>query len=411
MEYPNLSFYARAFLIGSIIAPATLASASIVHSQPNQLNIAGSSMRAPVWMHRVADTRHDGAPNFADLAEKVQPAVIGVVSRTAATRKVLPGQPFQFGVPDQRTPNDEDEEKMPDSDGSGSAQKPNTREAVAVGSGFFISSDGYAVTNSHVVEHNKTVQIRTNDNKTYQARVVGADSLSDLALLKVDGRADFSYVRLADQPPRVGEWILTAGSPFGLGGTVTAGIVSAREREIGTGASEGFIQIDAPINTGDSGGPSFNTSGEVIGVNSMIVSPSGGWAGVAFAVPADTAKSVIPQLKDKGSVTRGSMQAEVQSVTPEIADSLGMSNPHGAIVANVRSDGPAAKGGLKSGDVITSVDGQPIKTANDLTKKIHAMSPGSSIRVAMIRNGQESSLNVTLDRLPDQSESSSPDPG
>lgn len=407
MEYPNLSFsYRRASVIGSIVAPAILVSASIAQAQPD---FAGST-GAPAWMHHVADTgdtKRDGLPSFAELAEKVQPAVIGVISRTTATRKMLPGQPFQFGVPGQRAPKDE---KVPEPDGSGPGEAPNTRESLSVGSGFFISSDGYAVTNSHVIEHNKTVQIRTNDDKTYQARVVGTDSLSDLALIKVDGRTDFSYVRLADQPPRVGDWVLTAGSPFGLGGTVTAGIVSAREREIETGPTEGFIQIDAPINTGDSGGPSFNTSGEVIGVNSMIVSPSGGWAGVAFAIPAGTAKSVIPQLKDKGSVTRGSIAAEVQSVTPDIADSLGMSNPHGAIVANVRDGGPAAKVGLKRGDVITSVDGQPIKTANDLTRKIHAMSPGSSVQLAMVRDGQESSLNVTLDRLPDQSNSSPANP-
>jgi serine protease Do len=219
-------------------------------------------------------------------------------------------------------------------------------------------------------------------------------------LIKVDGRTDFSYVKLADQSPRVGDWVLTVGNPFGLRGTVTAGIVSAREREIGTG--EGFIQIDAPINSGDSGGPSFNTDGDVIGVNSMIFSPSGGSSGVAFAIPADTVKAVIPQLKEKGAVTRGTMGAEVQSMTSEIADSLGVNNLRGAIVARVQGNGPAAKAGLRGGDVITSVGGEPIKSANELTKKVHAMAPGSSIRLAFVRQGKEDSLNVTLGQLPNQ---------
>jgi serine protease Do len=212
-------------------------------------------------------------------------------------------------------------------------------------------------------------------------------------------------VKLADQPPRVGDWILTVGNPFGLKGTVTAGIVSAREREIPMGPTEGFIQIDAPINSGDSGGPSFNTEGDVIGVNSMIFSPSGGSTGVAFAIPADTVKTVIPQLKEKGVVRRGSMGAEVQSLTPEIADSLGATNLHGAIVASVQGNGPAAKAGIKSGDVITSVAGEPIKSANELTKKIHAMAPGSSVALATVREGKQNSLNVTLSELPNQTKS------
>jgi len=222
-------------------------------------------------------------------------------------------------------------------------------------------------------------------------------------LLKVDGHTDFSYVKLADRLPRVGDWVLTVGNPFGLGGTVTAGIVSARERDIGTGSVEGFLQIDAPINSGDSGGPSFNADGEVIGVNSMIFSPSGGSSGVAFAIPADTVKMVIPQLKEKGAVTRGSMGAELQSVTAEIADSLGVDNLRGAIVASVQDNGPAAKAGIKGGDVITSLGGEPIRNANELTRKVHAMAPGSSIRLAFVRGGKENSLNVTLGRLPDQS--------
>jgi serine protease Do len=393
--------------IGSIVAIAILLGANLAYSQT---------------ANNETTNRHNGAPDsFADLAEKVEPAVIGVTSRSVATERALPEQ-FRFGAPGQRAPKRE----APQADGSDAGQAP--AQAIAIGSGFFISPDGYAVTNSHVMEDSDTAQVRTSDNKvyqarligndplsdlalikvdgrsdfSYQARLIGNDPLSDLALIKVDGRSDFSYVKLADQPPRVGDWVLTVGNPFGLKGTVTAGIVSAREREIAIGPTEGFIQIDAPINSGDSGGPSFNTAGDVIGVNSMIFSPSGGSSGVAFAIPADTVKTVIPQLKEKGVVTRGSMGAQVQSVTPEIADSLGENNLHGAIVSSVQGNGPAAKAGIRSGDVITSVAGEPVKSANELTKKIHGMAPGSSVTLATVRQGKQGSANVTLSQLPNQ---------
>jgi serine protease Do len=197
--------------------------------------------------------------------------------------------------------------------------------------------------------------------------------------------------------------VLTVGNTFGLGNTVTAGIVSARSRDLGTGSSDDLVQIDAPINRGDSGGPSLNTRGDVIGVNSMILSPSGGSVGVAFAIPADTVKAVIPQLKDKGAVTRGWMGAEVQSVTPEIAESIGANNLRGAIVVGVQASGPAAQAGLKGGDVITSVGGEPVKSANEVTKKVHAAAPGSSIELSVVRNDKANSLTVTLGQLTGQS--------
>jgi serine protease Do len=400
MALRNLSFsYSRLPAVTGVVAFAILASANV--AQPQAVN-TGSVAQLPTSMHRVADTTQNGAPNsFADLAEKVEPAVIGITSNAAARGKALPNQPFRFGSPEQGAPR----EGSPKSDDFGP-----TIETISIGSGFFISPDGYAVTNSHAVEDSDTAEIRTSDNKIYSARLIANDRLSDLALIKVDGRTDFSYVKIADQPPRVGDWVLTVGNPFGLAGTVTAGIVSAREREIDGGPTEGFIQIDAPINSGDSGGPSFNTNGEVIGVNSMILSPTGGSSGVALAIPADTVKTVIPQLKEKGAVTRGSMGAEVQSVTPEIADGLGMNDLHGAIVASVQNNGPAAKAGIRGGDVITSVGGEPIRSANALTKKIHAMAPGSSVELAMVRGERKDSVTVTLGQLPDQSRPSPANP-
>lgn len=352
-------------------------------------------------LHRVAD---GGPGSFADLAEKVGPAVIGVVSRSSVAGGMIPGQMPRPGSPDQGPTEEEAAPGAPDQ-----GKTPEKLQGITIGSGFFISADGYAVTNSHVVEDGDGAEIRTSDNRVYSAKVIGKDPISDLALIKVEGRSDFAYVKLADQPPRVGDWVLAVGNTFGLGATFTAGIVSAREREIGqVNFANHFIQIDAPINRGDSGGPTFDTRGNVIGVNSMIFSPSGGSVGVAFAVPAETVRTVIPQLKDKGTVTRGWIGAEVQSVTPDIADGLGATDLRGAIVTGVKDNGPAAKAGLRRGDVITSIGGSPVKDANELIRKVQSTTPGSSIQIAMVRERQQGSLSVTPGELPKQSGSVPP---
>jgi serine protease Do len=375
----------RLSIVSAAFASALLVIANTAHAQA-----ANSS----------ADHGAPGPGGFADLAEKVGPAVIGVSAKAAAAEDEPPGQSLgPDGGPDQDAPG----RAVPGPDRPGPGHAPKSGEMTSIGSGFFVSPDGYAVTNNHVVEGGDTAEIRTHDNKIYKARVIGKDPLSDLALLKVDGRTDFTYVNLADQPPRTGDWILAVGNSFGLGNTVTAGIVSARARDLPTGSSDDFVQIDAKINRGDSGGPSFNTQGDVIGVNSMIFSPSGGSVGVAFAIPADTVKAVIPQLKDKGVVTRGWMGVEVQSITPELAEGLGANNLRGAIVVGVQGGGPAAKAGLRSGDVITSVNDEPIKSANELTKKVHAGAPGSSIKLSVVRENTQISSNVTLGQLTAQS--------
>jgi serine protease Do len=377
------------------LAAATIASSLMLTPVADAQPIDAGGVPAP-WLHLVAETANSTGPaSFADVAEKVESSVFSVTSRKAATSDRQSEQSFEFGRPEQ----DRSGEDSPDDRDQG--KPPQAGDTFTLGSGFFISSDGYAVTDCHVVEGNDTAQIRTSDNKTYPAKVVGRDSLSGIALIKVDGR-DFHYATFADQPPRVGDWVLSAGNALGLGRAITAGIVSAREREIEQGSVQTFVQIDAPINQGDSGGPSFNTSGEVIGVNSFIVSPSGGSTGVAFAVPADTVKAVIPQLKDKGAVTRGWMGAEVQSVTSDIAEGLGLKNAGGAIVANVQNNSPAAKAGLKTGDVITQVSGEPIKGGKELIKRIQAMAPGSSLELATIRQGKERKLSVSLGRMPDR---------
>jgi serine protease Do len=231
--------------------------------------------------------------------------------------------------------------------------------------------------------------------------VIGTDQKTDLALIKIDGE-NFPYVKFSDQAPRIGDWVVAVGNPFGLGGTVTAGIVSARGRDIGAGPYDDFIQIDAPINKGNSGGPAFDVNGNVIGVNTAIFSPSGGSVGIGFDIPAETAKSVISQLKEKGHVTRGWLGVQIQPITAEIADSLGLKSTDGALVAEPQSGSPAAKAGVESGDVITAVNGEKITSSHELARKIATMAPGSTANIAVLRNGEQKNLTVTLGQLPDE---------
>src|SRR6476659_6537172 len=339
---------------------------------------------------------------FADIVEKVKPAVISVRvkvdggSQASALggNDVPPGlREFfrRFGMPD--VPN-------------GSEGMPRGRGRNVItgqGSGFFISADGYAVTNNHVVEKAESVQITTDDGKIHKAKVIGTDPRTDLALIKVED-GPFPYVKLSDKSPRIGDWVLAVGNPFGLGGTVTAGIGSARGRDIGASAYDDFIQIDAPVNKGNSGGPTFDTDGNVIGVNTAIFSPSGGSVGIAFAIPSDTVSSVISQLKEHGSVTRGWIGVQIQPVTQDIADSLGLKKAEGALVADPQENGPAAKAGILAGDVITKVNGAPVKDAKDLARQIGAMAPGATAKLTVWRKGEAKTFSIALGELPNQRE-------
>ncbi len=333
---------------------------------------------------------------FADIVEKVKPAVISV--RVKIDRPSQPGLseddelPFPPGSPFERFFK---RFGMPGSPGS-----PRGHEVITgQGSGFFITRDGYAVTNNHVVQNAENVQVTTDDGKSYTAKVIGTDPRTDLALIKVDGD-NFPFVKLAESSPRVGDWVLAVGNPFGLGGTVTAGIVSARGRDIGAGPYDDFIQIDAPVNKGNSGGPTFDVDGNVIGVNTAIFSPSGGSVGIAFAIPADTVKTVVAQLRDKGSVTRGWIGVQIQTVTPDIADSLGLKQATGALVSEPQKDSPAAKAGIASGDVITSLDDAPVHDPRELARKIGTMAPGTSVKLGLMHNGQSKTVTLTLGTLP-----------
>ena len=270
---------------------------------------------------------------------------------------------------------------------------------MAQGSGFFISADGYIVTNNHVVDHASEVTITLASGKTMPAKVIGVDKKTDLALLKAQGD-DFAYVAFASKPPRVGDWVIAVGNPFGLGGTVTAGIVSARGRDIGSGPYDDFLQIDAPVNHGNSGGPTFNAEGEVVGVNTAIFSPSGGSVGIGFAIASDVVKNVVDQLKTNGVVTRGWIGVQIQTVSQDIADSLGLKSAGGALVAEVEKNSPAAAAGIKSGDVITAVDGETVADPHELALRIAAIGPQKTVVLALIRNGAPMSLEVTVAAAP-----------
>jgi len=280
------------------------------------------------------------------------------------------------------------------------------------GSGFFISPDGYAVTNNHVVDGADKVEVTTDDGKTYTAKVIGTDPRTDVALIKVEGGADFPFAKLAVGKPRIGDWVLAVGNPFGLGGTVTAGIVSASGRDIGNGPYDDFIQIDAPVNKGNSGGPAFNMQGEVVGVNTAIYSPSGGSVGIAFSIPAPTVKTVIAQLKDKGTVSRGWIGVQIQPVTQDIADNLGMKKAEGAMVLEPQANGPAAKAGIESGDVITSVNGEAVKDPRELARTIGSLAPGAAVKLNVLHKGKDQAINLTLGQLPTTQEANAtPDHG
>ena len=344
---------------------------------------------------------------FADIVERVKPSVISVKVNIA--QKLVkddsssedspfqPGSPMErffrrFGGPDGLPP------------GLRGGPRGGGRAMTGQGSGFFISSDGYAVTNNHVVDGADKVEVTTDDGKTYSAKVIGTDPRTDLALIKVEGSSNFPFAKLSDSKPRIGDWVLAVGNPFGLGGTVTAGIVSASGRDIGNGPYDDFIQIDAPVNKGNSGGPAFDTDGEVMGVNTAIYSPSGGSVGIAFSIPANTVKSVVAQLKDKGAVSRGWIGVQIQPVTSDIADSLGLKKAEGALVAEPQANGPAAKAGIESGDVITAVNGEPVKDARELARTIGGLSPGNSVKLNILHKGQDKVVNLTLGQLPNTQE-------
>ncbi|WP_192913812.1 Do family serine endopeptidase [Roseibium sediminis] len=342
--------------------------------------------------------------DFSDVVQAVQPAVVSVrVKQEASPRMMNFNGQGGFGEFFGDLPNDHPLQRFfkefGGREGEGRRGGSPKQYGLSQGSGFFISDDGYVVTNHHVIDKGTEFTVIGHDGKEYDARLIGADARTDLALLKVEADEKFTYVKFADDAPTVGEWVVAIGNPFGLGGTVTAGIVSARGRDIGAGPYDDFIQIDAPVNRGNSGGPAFNMNGEVIGVNAAIFSPSGGNVGIAFAIPASTATDVIMDLENGGKVSRGWLGVQIQGVNEDIAESLNLKEARGAIVSEVQPGSPAADAGLRSGDTILAVEGNEVKGPRDLSKMIAAFDPDTKVDITVWRDGAEKDIAVKLGSL------------
>jgi serine protease Do len=330
----------------------------------------------------------NGPETFAPLARRVTPAVVNIaaVLEVPARQQTQQGQQLEemlrrFGQP--RRP-------------------PAARRATSMGSGFIIDSGGTVVTNNHVVENAREIAVIMNTGRTHRARLLGRDDKTDLAVLKIEANESFPFVPWGDSDRiEVGDWVLAVGNPFGLGGTVTAGIVSARGRDIQAGPYDDFLQLDAPINQGNSGGPSFNMNGEVIGVNTAIFSPSGGSIGIGFAIPSNLARGIVADLARSGRIERAWLGINVQDVTPEIAGQLGLaSDVDGVVIAAVESESPAARGGLRQGDVIVAVNGRRVDQVRDVPRTIAALRPGTRVTLTLLRRGREMDIAVTTGRLP-----------
>ncbi len=337
--------------------------------------------------------------SLAPVIERVSPAVVAIRVTGAGSRAV--SSAFELPEPFKRFFGDDfarrfgfDFEMRRDG-----RQPPPVRSGV--GSGFFIDGDGHIVTNNHVVEDARKIEVSMTDGRRFEARVVGRDPKTDLALLKVDGGDAFPHVAFGQSSEvKVGDWIVAIGSPFGLGNTATTGIVSARGRDIGSGPYDDFLQIDAPINRGNSGGPSFNLDGEVVGVNTAILSVTGANAGIGFAVPSDLAREVIAQLKSAGKVARGWLGVQVQEVTSDLADGLGLGAPEGALVSQVMEESPASRAGLRQGDVIVAVDGERIETMRELPRLVAGLPADSTAKLSVFRDGSEIAVSVRIGAMP-----------
>ncbi|MFC0385732.1 trypsin-like peptidase domain-containing protein [Muricoccus vinaceus] len=315
-------------------------------------------------------------PDFADLAQAVLPAVVNIAVTGEQTTQIPPelrGTPFERYFRERR----------------------GRQQVQGAGSGFIIDPSGFVVTNNHVVGSAARVVVSLQDGTEHPARVVGTDELTDLALLRIESRVPLTAVPWGSSPVRVGQWVMAAGNPFGLGGTVTTGIVSARGREIGAGPFDDFIQTDAAINPGNSGGPLFNTAGEVIGINTAIYSPSGASAGIGFATPSDLARNVIEQLRRDGRVERGWLGVAVQDVNPDAPRGR-----RGVQIQGVERNSPAARAGLRQGDLVTALNGDRIETSRALIRSIAGITPGQSVRLTLTREGRGQDVNVQVGRRP-----------
>jgi serine protease Do len=362
--------------------------------------VAGAMLMAAAALTSVGARAAPAPDSFADLAEKLVPAVVNI----STTQKVQDGQDlpempqFPPGSPFDEFFRDFFNRRGQGPGGQG--DRPRPHNATALGSGFIVRDNGYIVTNYHVIEGAEEITVVLHDNTTLEAKLIGRDDKTDLAVLKVETDKKLPFVDFGDSDRmRVGDWVLAIGNPFGLGGTVTAGIISARSREINAGPYDDFLQTDAAINRGNSGGPMFNMEGQVIGINTAIYSPSGGSVGIGFAIPSALARGVVDQIIEFGRTKRGWLGVRIQSVTPEIAESLGLEKPEGALVAGVTDGGPGAKSGIETGDVILQFDGKPITESRRLPRVVADTPVDKQVTVTVWRKGARKELPVTLGEL------------
>jgi serine protease Do len=376
---PSRITWRRATLAAALLATTTLGGLAVSHAANDAATTA-----QPVNPTAIAAPH--ALPDFTDLVSRVKPAVVSITTKVRVSPAAMEGMsrgnglPFPFGL-------------MP--------LDPSPRSAEARGSGFIVNADGTIVTNNHVIKDARSVTVTLDDGTELAARVIGRDPRTDIAVLKVDAPKPLPYIQLGNsRDVKPGEWVVAMGNPFGLGGTVTAGIVSAVGRDIGSGPYDQFIQIDAPINQGNSGGPLFTQDGKVIGMNTAILSPHGGSVGIGFAVPSNMIRQVSEQIEKTGRVTRGFLGVESQSMTATTAKALGVSEHAGALLAGVNPNGPAAGAGLKAGDIIQSVNGQTISGPRDLAVTIAGLAPGEEARLGVLRNGTTHEMNVKIGEMP-----------
>ncbi len=377
---------------------------------------AVTSNTLPVRADAVRVETNTQAPSFADVVDRVSPAVVSVRVEEKVQPAADDGSEMGNGL--DQLPEDHPLKRFFREFGGQDQGRPGQRNrgprperAMAQGSGFFVSEDGFIVTNNHVVDGGLNFTVVTNGGDEYDAKLIGTDPRTDLAVLKVEAKdKKFTYVDFADDAKvRVGDWVVAVGNPFGLGGTVTAGIVSARGRDIGAGPYDDFIQIDAAVNRGNSGGPAFNLNGEVVGVNTAIFSPSGGNVGIAFAIPAATAREVVADLRKDGSVERGWLGIQIQPVDKDTAEALGLPAAKGALVTAPQDNSPAGKAGVKSGDVVTQVDGKDVAGPKELARTIAGIAPDKTVALTVWRDGKTQTINVELGTLPMEEKQASAD--
>jgi len=337
-----------------------------------------------------------GPDSFADLAARLLPAVVNISTTQVLKKEDMPELPqFPPGSPFDEFFKDFMERQR--------GQDAVPRKVTALGSGFIIDPSGLVVTNNHVIDDADQITVILHDEQVFKAKIVGRDIKADLALLRIDAPAKLPFVQFGDSDTaRVGDWVMAIGNPFGLGGTVTAGIVSARARDIQAGPYDDFIQTDASINKGNSGGPLFNMKGEVIGINTAIYSPTGGSIGIGFSIPSNEAKPVLADLQKFGKTRRGWLGVRIQSVTPDIADSLGLKEQKGAMIAGLTPDGPAEKGGIKTGDVILTFDGKDVSDMRHLPRMVAETGIDKEVDVQLWRNGKTMTVKVKVGELPEE---------